>query len=1106
MSLFTQRGRVEVSSGDSEPDSIASTVVDSADELIEGLARMALAGHYSGGPRAYETNQLLQGRGMSRRPREVAETGLSMGSSRQVMPTPCAITTPPAYQACARSNRQGGAFVSPCTARDMDEAENDARAFEKMYRHLAREYLRGNSSVYHAVSEAETAGCVEHDSVARRGIAGPSLSMKPSPACKPRRKPDEQAQSRLLKPNQAQLARQVEKYERCKRRDEEARRYPKPVRVPAEAVKRGTRLFLEAQARADNVKLAQEAQARQKAAQETKECTFHPSVSAYAARFAAGGAYYPLESRLENQAAHNEKRLRMRLERMVEREKECTFKPTLSPGTEELMSSLRRRRRQRWHHRRSFRTPETGERARSNRSRRASPPRHEPFEPGERLYRDGGERLLRQQVRLQRAAAEEQRHVVGGGLTLSHADAQQLADRFTAWAAARAANREELRIALEQQERETPRAAAKREATAGRGGGALRSRSSSNSKGPTTAPRFAQLARSGSGSAYPAATDASAPLPLKINNDFASPAGSMRAYVENDNLAASRVPSDRACSPWLPSDAVCPATATSSPRSLAAPAACPAANVSVHKELLRIRLGALFYKYAVSPTANAVCLAQVKQQVRCYYPEDSGIAAALASSFADRQQPITKTEFMAALARYVAQYGIQPWCLPHRSDPNAIVAVPYSPSDSSAADSAGAVTSNGLVSSGDSLGAMDGDAPVSTPPWGRGTGAVSSAPGRRSEIGCSVVAPATAHASEGASDEKPARTHIYTVPVQADCSPPTSAPATVTPSCAAKASVANTAATLRREASAGKSREPRCGSLQSRVASKDTPPTKIPTAAADFVRGYEDHVQRRRRAVDRARAASEAGQKKASEECTFRPTLTPRSVVLSEMNMEKRMAYARELQLRRPDLYSLSSSVLGARSDDDGLPRAAPSQRDARACDALASTQTPPPTPSTKHPSVSLSSTSPQLDFSPSFELSSPSCSTPRHDSGNVSSKPAATPSPSHEEQFPGEAGTRRAVAKLEQLLSDVAGKERSTQPAQEGARAPPPYPPVHAGVSSVAHDGATTATDGTDVTQTLSTAPLSCFFATKPAQAVLCAEEKHLESRHTVKAARVAN
>ncbi|TPP44669.1 Splicing factor 3B subunit 10 (SF3b10) family protein [Leishmania donovani] len=974
MSLFTQRGRVEVSSGDSEPDSIASTVVDSADELIEGLARMALAGHYSGGPRAYETNQLLQGSG-DRTQHGFIETG----------------------DAHALRDHYSSSLSS-------------MRA--KMYRHLAREYLRGNSSVYHA----------------------------------PRRKPDEQAQSRLLKPNQAQLARQVEKYERCKRRDEEARRYPKPVRVPAEAVKRGTRLFLEAQARADNVKLAQEAQARQKAAQETKECTFHPSVSAYAARFAAGGAYYPLESRLEDQAAHDEKRLRMRLERMVEREKECTFKPTLSPGTEELMS---------------------------NRSRRASPPRHEPFEPGERLYRDGGERLLRQQVRLQRAAAEEQRHVVGGGLTLSHADAQQLADRFTAWAAARAANREELRIALEQQERETPRAAAKREATAGRGGGALRSRSSSNSKGPTTAPRFAQLARSGSGSAYPAATDASAPLPLKINNDFASPAGSMRAYVENDNLAASRVPSDRACSPWLPSDAVCPATATSSPRSLAAPAACPAANVSVHKELLRIRLGALFYKYAVSPTANAVCLAQVKQQVRCYYPEDSGIAAALASSFADRQQPITKTEFMAALARYVAQYGIQPWCLPHRSDPNAIVAVPYSPSDSSAADSAGAVTSNGLVSSGDSLGAMDGDAPVSTPPWGRGTGAVSSAPGRRSEIGCSVVAPATAHASEGASDEKPARTHIYTVPVQADCSPPTSAPATVTPSCAAKASVANTAATLRREASAGKSREPRCGSSQSRVASKDTPPTKIPTAAADFVRGYEDHVQRRRRAVDRARAASEAGQKKASEECTFRPTLTPRSVVLSEMNMEKRMAYARELQLRRPDLYSLSSSVLGARSDDDGLPRAAPSQRDARACDALASTQTPPPTPSTKHPSVSLSSTSPQLDFSPSFELSSPSCSTPRHDSGNVSSKPAATPSPSHEEQFPGEAGTRRAVAKLEQLLSDVAGKERSTQPAQEGARAPPPYPPVHAGVSSVAHDGATTATDGTDVTQTLSTAPV---------------------------------
>lgn len=1099
MSLFTQRGRVEISSGDSEPDSIASSVVDSADELIEGLARMALAGHYSGEPRAYETNQLLQGRGMSRRPREVAETGPSMGSSPQMTPTPRTITTPPDYYACARSNRQGGAFVSPCTARDMSEAENDARAFEKMYRHLAREYLRGDSSAYRAVSETKAAGCVEHDNVATRGTAGPSPSMEPAPARKPRRKPGEQVESRLLKLNKVQLARQVEKYERCKRRDEEARRCPKPVRVSAEAVKRGTRLFLDAQARAENVKRAQEAQAREKTAQETKECTFHPFVSAYAARFASDGAYYPLESRLEDQAARDEKRLRMRLERMVEREKECTFKPTLSPGTEELMSSLRRRR-QRCHYRRSFRTPEAGERAKSNRRRRASPPRHEPFEPGERLYRDGGERLLRQQVRLQRAAVKEQRHVVGGGLRLSHGDAQQLADRFTAWAAARAANREELRIALERQERETPRTAAKREATVRRGDCLLRGRSSSNSKGSTTVPRFAQLARSSSDGTYPTATGASAPLPLNINDDFASSTGSLRACVETVNRAASRPPSNRARSPWLPSDAVCAATATSSPRSLAAPAACPAVNVSVHKELLRIRLGALFYKYAVSPTATAVCLAQVKQQVRCYYPEDSGIVAALASSFADRQQPITKTEFMAALARYVAQYGIQPWCLPYRSDPNAIVAVPYSSSDASAAGSAGAVTSNGLVSSGDSLGAMDGDGPDSTPPWG-GTGASSNVPGHWSEVGCLVVAPATARASEDTSDEKPVRTHIYTVPQQTDCSPPTSAPAPVTPSCAAKASVVNAAATPRPGATADKRREPRCDSSQSRIVSKDTPPTKIPTATAEFVRGYEDHVQRQRRAVDRARAASEAGQNKASEECTFRPTLTPRSVVLSAMNMEKRMAYARELQLRRPDLHSLSSTEQAVRSGDDGLPRAAPSQRD-----ALVSMLTPPPTPSTKHPSVSLSSTSPPLGCSPSVELSSPSCSTPRHDSGSVSPKHAATPSPSHEEQFAGDAGTRRAVAKLEQFLSDVAGKGRSTQAAQVGVRAPPPCPPMHADVSSVVHDGAAAAKDGTDVTQTLSTAPLSCFFATKPSQAILCAEEQHLELRHAVKVSRVPN
>ncbi|CAJ1035264.1 hypothetical protein, conserved [Leishmania lindenbergi] len=1106
MSLFTQRERIEVSSGDSEPDSIASTIVDSADELIEGLARMALDGHYSDEPRAYETSQRLQSRGITPRPHEVALTRPSIELSRQTTPTPRASSsTPPFYQAPAWLSTQGSAFVPERTGVDVAEAESEARALAKLYRHLDREYFREKSIGDHSDSKPIASGRAERDDYgARARNARSSPTMEATPTHKPRRKPDETARLRLLVPSKTQLARRVEKYEIRKKREEEARQHPKRVRVPAEAVKRGTRLFLEAQERANNVKEVQKELAKQKAAQEKKECTFHPSVSRYAAQFAAEGAYYPLESRFEDQAAYNEKRMRLRLERAMELEKECTFKPTLSPGTEELMFDLRCRR-ERFHYCRSFRRPEAGEHARSRR-RRPSPSEREPFEPGERLYRDGGERLLRQQVRLQRAAAKEQRHVVGGALRLSPTGAQQLAGRFTSWAATREANREQLRVALERQERETPKVTVEREAAIRRAGGLRFSRTLSSLGRSTATPRLVQSAANGNGSIAPAVTDASV-LPLKNNNYFTSSTGSQRACGDADNCEASRVPSDRARSSQSPSGADCGVTATNvlrSVASLSAPETCPAVDMPVHKELLRIRLGALFYKYAVSTTATAVTLAQVKQQVRCYYPEDSGIAAALASSFPNGQQHITKIEFMAALARYVAQHGIQPWCLPHYNDPNTIVGAPYSSPASTTTGAAAAVMTNFLVNSAHLPDVMDNDAPGSIPSW-TGTGTCGNEPGCRNKVDCSVFTPTTARASEGTSGEKPLRTHIYSSSLPPDCSPPTPAPTAVAPSCSPKGNRA-TAATTGVRGSTATSRGSLCDGLRDPTASKDTLPANSPIAAAEFVRGYADYVQRQRRAIDRARAVSKSPQRNVVEECTFRPTLTPRSVMLSDMNLEKRMAYVRELQLRRRNLQLLHTAVLAEGSGEDGLPRATPSKREFKARDALDSTQTSPLTPSTKHSSASLSGISPPSGLSPSIEVSSLSCSTPQHEGKSASSKPAATLSPPHQQHLAGDSNALRVIARLEQLLNDVAGKEGSIQATESVVRTPPPCSSVHADVSSVGHVGMVIAKDGADTTRTVSTVPLSRFFATKPAQAILCVEAELLESRHGVKTSRGAN
>ncbi|KAG5492829.1 hypothetical protein JKF63_01409 [Porcisia hertigi] len=1047
MSLFTRRGRVEVSSGDSRLNSSASSVADSADELIEELARMTLAGHYSGKPSNYEISQLLQGRGIARRPREVPGTQPTVDSSRKTTSEPLTSSpSRPSYEKCAPSSTHGERRFSQSTGSDANESESDARALERMYRHLAREYLNDKSNLD---SNTKSASRMKRDvNVAACGSASPSPLIGVAPKRKPRRKPDEAAQLRLLEPTRAQLARRVERFERRREREENARKHPKRLRVPAEAVKRGTRLFLLAQTRENHLKEVRERQETQKAVQKRKECTFRPSVSKYAARLAEAGGYYTLEERFKDRAAADEKQLRLRLQRAVELEKECTFQPTLSPGTEEFMSKWRRRR-ERGGRSRSFRSPEAGEGAKSSRRGRRSPLRHEPFEPGERLYRDGGEHLLRQQVRRQRAAAMDQRRVVGGGLRLSHTDAQKLADRFTAWATSCAANREELRIALERRVRGTPGAVAEQGAVIGRTGGFLRSVSSSSLNSSKSARRVAQLARTGSGSTVPPTAGASAPLLRSSSKIFPSSSAPRRASCDPDIAQTLRAPSNSARSSGPPPASGC-AAATASVfhrhMSPSAPTTCPpSVDVLVCKDLLRVRLGALFYKYAVSPTSTAVCLAQVKEQVRRYYPEDSSIVAALASAFVDEQQPITKTDFMAALACYVAQYGIRPWCLPHGSGLNSIAGVGSCPAGAPAGASAATTPTNSVNFSSASE-PMDGVASVSTPSWtDTGNSSITQSP--REGVRCSAGIPIVERACDGRREPKPIRTHIYSLSLKHDHSPPTPAPAVVAQSNPVKANRRAAATTAICGTAAEKPRGPRYTS-RGHAFSKYSLSQETSNTPVRLLHKVGDHVQRSRRAADRGCAASEAAQ--PHEECTFRPTLTARSVVLSDRDLERRMTAARELQQRRHKLHLLRSALLAEQSGEKRSPSIGQLQRQVKTSNTSASMQTPPLTQSQGDSTAPRSGAPLSSDLSPSIELSSVSSSTPRNYSGGTPLEPLATSWLPNHKCVLEEEGVGKVKLEMEQIVSDVVYKKLPTQTAQAAVKRTPRFPAAHAGVSDV--------------------------------------------------------
>ncbi|KPA86496.1 hypothetical protein ABB37_00644 [Leptomonas pyrrhocoris] len=969
MSLYTRRDRVDVSTSDSEINSVASSGVQSPDEVVEELARMALAGHYCGNPMTYETNQMLRGHGLARRPGASEITAAGPSPPLTAKQPPRGGTTAALHSLSSHVSPQRTPFyprrltpragtMTPTVEPEM--ADDVSRALGRMYRHLAREYA--------AEMQKEAADATAAAASTGGGGAGKNDSDDEVAAADPPKKPKQRQKStspaltRLLAKSKVQELRQTEKYHKIKDRAEEARKHPKRIHVSQKAVELGRRLYLGAQEQRRILKEMQDEQEKKAATEERKACTFQPSISRYAERLASSGAYCTLEDRLEDQAVYDEERQRLRFERAVESEKECTFRPALSVGTEQLIARQRRRHSQR------RRKSRSRSRSRSHRGRNSSArtlPSHEPFDPGERLYRDGAERLLRQQIRLRRAAAKQQRHVVGGQLRLSAEKADDLAHRFDTWAVSREQRQAQLRDAVERETRDGSHAASRRtgEEAAGATRGLNRSPSakSASTARPKSSPFVSRGDQEGEGEGDSHSTTRTSLRAPPLPSDSLAPAAS-RASAHGVNGHNNRAAPEATAIGVVPLRFFATAgstkphsgadSSTQGDSSTEALSLDPAAR----KAQLRIRLGALFYKYAVAPTSSTVSLAEVKHQVSCYYPEDWGVAAALSSSFDDEQQRLPKNEFMAALARYIAQNGPQPWCMPQQrrrdggnghphGSPTPTSDKSYAPAATAAAargdflerlnaptsslgssakeeqTSAAAAAATRLQAAIGSAGSSHVDVPSSrsaTPTDSVRQAGVGILPrnggqGREGSLSAEV-----APASSLAVDHKPLRTHIYHRSrgiAGSSGSPAPGRQATETPVEVTPTNGPNVDSTGGLTAPHSASADTATRPKEQRSAPRTASPEKGP--AAQLVQGYQGHVQRHRRSMTGIKSGVEsAGSGERDENCTFQPTLNRRSVELSSVNLEKRLLYARELQLRRQQLQMLRASVLKAADDD----------------------------------------------------------------------------------------------------------------------------------------------------------------------------------------------
>ncbi|CCW68920.1 unnamed protein product [Phytomonas sp. Hart1] len=318
-----------------------------------------------------------------------------------------------------------------------------------------------------------------------------------------------------------------------------------------------------------------------------------------------------------------------RFEQQEAMRRSCPFRPTLSKETERIS---RRIRQDSAHSRRGG-----GETLSGNFP-----------EAAERLYRDGGERLLRRQFTVHRTRSENAAFVIGGRRKLSRRGVSQLLHRLETW----------------QLEREHHLAVRRREIEKARiqSAAAMRHRGRSpidfeemNSPLHEEAPRalsLESLNRLPSAAPRPRLPQGKTPQALpSVKSSL--PYGSYDSDAKEDD-------GERSADSLDLTNSITVSMLSMSTNSATADDAGVKKRQIFYNEMRRIRIGALFYKYA-SPKAETVSIADVQEKVRLLYPEDVGITAALRTFIKSDNLALTKPQFMGALQRYEQHYGPQEW-------------------------------------------------------------------------------------------------------------------------------------------------------------------------------------------------------------------------------------------------------------------------------------------------------------------------------------------------------------------------------------------------------------------------------------------------------------